>query len=157
MFLSINDGRLPEASTDNSAGLDVFINETVEIWAGFQEVVKLGIKLDLEEVKKLEIAHNHFLDLRVRSSMRLRGLSSLGDGVIDLDYPEEFKMVIHNHNRDGRVQFRKGDKIGQLILIQHNERATYKYRQTTEQRAGGFGSTDKTMTGEEFSEMFKGK
>ena len=141
MFISIDGGILPKASTKYSAGIDVFINETVEIWAGFQEVVKLGIKLDLEKVKKLEIEHNHFLDLRVRSSMRLRGLSSLGDGVIDLDYPDEFKMVIHNHNRDGRVKFKKGDKIGQLILMKHNPHHTWQYRTTEQERNGGFGSS----------------
>lgn len=141
MFLSINGGKLPEASTMGSAGLDCFINHDLTIWAGFYEFASLGIKLDLEEIKKLDIQNNHFLDLRVRSSMRIKGLSSLGDGVVDLSYPLELKMIIFNHNRNGEIHFKKGDKIGQLILIQHNERATWKYRQTDTERNGGWGST----------------
>ena len=143
MFISINGGRLPEASTKYSVGLDVFANEECDVWSGFTEVIKLGIKLDLEEIKKLDIAHNHFLMLSVRSSMRVRELSSLGEGIIDLSYPDEIKIILHNHSKNGMIKVKKGDKIGQLILMQHNERATWKYRQTDIQRDGGFGSTGK--------------
>ena len=143
MFISINDGRLPESSTINSAGLDVFANEDCDVWAGFTEIIKLGIKLDLDEIKKLDIAHNHFLMLSVRSSMRVRELSSLGEGIIDLSYPDEIKIILHNHSKNGMIKIKKGDKIGQLILMQHNERATWKYRKTDTQRDGGFGSTGK--------------
>ena len=141
MFISINGGRLPESSTVNSAGLDVFANEDSDIWSGFTDIIRLGIKLDLEEIKKLDIAHNHFLMLSVRSSMRARELSSLGEGIIDLSYPDEIKIILHNHSKNGMFKVKKGDKIGQLILMQHNERATWKYRQTDIQRDGGFGST----------------
>ncbi len=141
MFISINDGRLPESSTINSAGLDVFANEDCDVWAGFTEVIKLGIKLDLDEIKKLDIAHNHFLMLSVRSSMRVRELSSLGEGIIDLSYPDEIKIILHNHSKNGMIKVKKGDKIGQLILMQHNERATWKYRQTDVERIGGWGSS----------------
>lgn len=141
MFLSVNGGKLPEASTKFSAGLDVFANEDCDVWAGFTEIIKLGIKLDLEEIKKLDIAHNHFLMLSVRSSMRVRELSSLGEGIIDLSYPDEIKIILHNHSKNGMIKVKKGDKIGQLILIQHNDRATWKYRQTDVERTGGFGSS----------------
>ena len=143
MFISVDGGKLPECSTVGSAGLDVFANEDSDVWAGFTEVVKLGIKLDLEEIKKLDIQNNHFLMLSVRSSMRIREISSLGEGVVDLSYPDELKMILHNHSKNGMIKIKKGDKIGQLILIQHNERATWKYRQTDTQRNGGFGSTGK--------------
>lgn len=141
MFISINDGRLPESSTINSAGLDVFANEDCDVWAGFTEIIKLGIKLDLDEIKKLDIAHNHFLMLSVRSSMRVRELSSLGEGIIDLSYPDEIKIILHNHSKNGMIKIKKGDKIGQLILMQHNDRATWKYRQTDVERIGGWGSS----------------
>ncbi len=141
MFISVDDGRLPEAATIGSAGVDVYANENCNIWAGFTEVVKLGIKLDLEEIKKLDIQNNHFLMLSVRSSMRLREISSLGEGIVDLSYPYEIKMILHNHSKNGMIKIKKGDKIGQLILMQHNERATWKYRQTDTKRNGGWGST----------------
>lgn len=141
MFISINGGKLPESSTINSAGLDVFANEDCDIWSGFTEVIKLGIRLDLDEIKKLDIAHNHFLMLSVRSSMRVRELSSLGEGIIDLSYPDEIKIILHNHSKNGMIKIKKGDKIGQLILMQHNDRATWKYRKTDVERIGGWGSS----------------
>lgn len=141
MFISVDGGRLPECATIGSAGLDVFANENCDIWSGFTEVIKLGIKLDLKEIKRLDIQDNHFLMLSVRSSMRVRELSSLGKGIIDLSYPDELKIILHNHSKSGMIKIKKGDKIGQLILMQHNSSATWKYRQTDVERTGGFGSS----------------
>lgn len=92
MFLSIDGGKLPQAGTKFSAGLDVFANEEIDVWAGFTEVVKLGIKLDLDFIKKHDLQINHYLALEVRSSMRMKELSSLGTGIIDLDYISNCKL-----------------------------------------------------------------
>ena len=73
--------------------------------------------------------------------MRVRELSSLGEGIIDLSYPDEIKIILHNHSKNGMIKIKKGDKIGQLILMQHNDRATWKYRQTDVERIGGWGSS----------------
>ncbi len=143
MFISVDGGKLPQASTKYSAGLDVFANEDVEIWAGASEVVKLGIKLDLDYINKNDLQNNHFLMLEVRSSMRMKEISSFGVGIIDLDYQDEIKMIIHNHSKFSPVIIRKGDKVGQLLLMVHNPYATWKYRQTEQDRVGGFGSTGK--------------
>lgn len=141
MFISVDGGKLPECSTKFSVGLDVFANEEADVWAGFTEVVKLGIKLDLEFTKKHDLQINHYLALEVRSSMRMREISSLGTGIIDLDYPDEIKIVLHNHSKSGMIKFKKGDKIGQLILMQHNPHHTWQYRTTTDERIGGWGSS----------------
>ena len=143
MFISINGGRLPEASTKYSAGLDVFANEDIEIWSGFTEMIGLGITLDLEYINKTDLATNHYFALEPRSSMRVKELSSLGTGIIDLDYNKEIKIIIHNHSKNGRVAIHKGDKIGQLILMQHNPHHTWQYRTTDAERDGGFGSTNR--------------
>lgn len=143
MFVSINGGKLPEAATKGSAGIDVFTNEDVEIWSGFQVTAPLGIKLDLEFIQKNDMRDNFFLDLRVRSSMRLNGISSLGDGVVDLSFPDEIKIILFNHNQYGSVKFKKGDKVGQFILIPHNANYTWQYRQTDTERCGGFGHSGK--------------
>ena len=141
MFISIDGGILPKASTKYSAGLDVYANEEVELWSGFTEIIKLGIRLDLDFIKQNELCNNYYLALEVRSSMRAKELSSLGTGIIDMDYPDEIKIILHNHSKHGRVKICKGDKIGQLILMQHNPHYTWKYRTTEEERISGFGST----------------
>lgn len=141
MFLSVNGGRLPEASTKYSVGLDVFANEECDVWSGFTEVIKLGIKLDLDFIKKHDLQINHYLALEVRSSMRMREISSLGTGIIDLDYPDEIKLILHNHSKSGMIKFKRGDKIGQLILMQHNPHHTWDYRTTNAERTGGWGSS----------------
>lgn len=143
MFLSVNDGKLPEASTKFSAGLDVFANEEVDVWAGFTEIVALGFKFDLDYIVANDLQTNHYFALEPRSSMRMRELSSLGTGILDLDYGLECKMIIHNHAKNGLIKIKKGDKIGQLILMQHNPHHTWQYRQTEAERNGGFGSSGK--------------
>ena len=144
MFISINGGRLPEAGTKYSAGLDVYANEEVELWSGFTEFIPLGIKLDIDYIQKNDLQTNHYLALEIRSSMRARELSSLGTGIIDMDYTGEIKLILHNHSKHGRVKINKGDKIGQLILMQHNPHHTWQYRQTNDVRnEQGFGSTGK--------------
>ena len=146
-----NDARLPERATKYSAGVDVFANENVVIGAGETRLIGLGIALDEELVhealyRSVSMSRElwmslHYFALHIRSSLRAKGLTSLGTGVIDMDYRDEIKMVIHNpiarlvNFQDGYTealgtsdilaqtsigyQIKKGDKIGQLILCRH--------------------------------------
>lgn len=152
-----NDARLPERATKYSAKFDVFANEGAIIGAGETKLVPLGIALDVEmycfdKVSQLpydyvlrnniagydDFLKSHCFALHIRSLLRARGLTSLGTGIIDMDYRGEIKMVIHNPLRWGEVPvndnatvytkgvqhnasyvIKKGDKIGQLILCRH--------------------------------------
>ena len=126
MFKSINGGQLPQRATKYSAGFDVYSNEDVVIGAGETKLVGLGIALDdyeiwetmnyalnntrLNEIVKHPMyglateedmsifLQEHYFALHIRSSLRAKGLTSLGTGIIDMDfvYPNEIKMVIHN-------------------------------------------------------------
>ena len=103
MFKTIDGGKLPQRATRYSSGFDVFANEDKVIGAGCTELIGLGIALDIE-IKNNEFqiqhykrnANSHFLELHIRSSLRAKGLTSLGTGVSDIDYDQEIKMVIHN-------------------------------------------------------------
>jgi len=103
--------------------------------------------------------NSHYLELDPRSSLRKKGLI-VGVGKIDLDYPDEIKMIIHNptkpyvittsyYNGEGtkrgyvahtdKFVIKKGDKIGQITLLEHK---SYLFGiQTEDERTGGFGST----------------
>lgn len=178
MFKSINGGQLPQRATKYSAGFDVFANGDVVIGAGETKLVGLGIALDIEYFKNgdlyprgkfrpkslTNIMEQHYFALHIRSSLRAKGLTSLGTGVVDIDYRDEIKMVIHNpinlyqpkfYNQnnyeryalqkqvaiDNDYTIKKGDKIGQLILCRHEGWLLSSEYTKDDERNGGFGST----------------
>ena len=135
---------------------------------------------------------SHYLQLMLRSSLAAKGLMlGNGVGVIDLDFADEIKMIIHNSNKEesvslyvhdldcissysqgwndaldkrdaitnkatvmskqlqalkdtintGAFLIKKGDRIGQLVLLEHK---SYLFGiESEDERVGGFGSTDK--------------
>lgn len=98
----------------------------------------------------------HYFALHIRSSLRAKGLTSLGTGVVDIDFRDEIKMIIHNPftgfdddaNPTGGTgwsiyRIKKGDKIGQLILCRHEGWLLPTEYTKDKERSGGFGSTDK--------------
>lgn len=151
---------LPTAKTKKSAGFDICTIEDFTIYANQTLLIKTGIALDTDsqyEHLLTEGAKNglffdksrweffletHYFDLKPRSSIRRKGLSFLSDGTIDMDYKQEIGILLHNHNREGFIDFKKGDAIGQLILVQHSGSILSNYIQQNE-RSGGWGSTDK--------------
>ena len=178
-----DDAKLPCRSTRHSAGFDVFSNEDVVIGAGCTELIGLGIAIDLEQIEWLfykgdiqkkengkyhkterldnnlmnKFLSQHYLELHIRSSLRVKGLTSLGTGIIDIDYPDEIKIVVHNPitlngyniNNDGCLcppnssgldyTINKGDKIGQCTLKEH--KGFLLGIESDAERVSGFGST----------------
>lgn len=172
MFKSISGGKLPERATKFSAGFDVFSNEDVVIGAGETKLIGLGISIDDDLYdylycynERMEVNYdsddclskvhyfktNHYFALHIRSSLRAKGLTTLGTGIIDMDfvYPNEIKMIIHNPiNRFGdfpilsdEYEIKKGDKIGQLILCRHEGWLLPSEYTKDDERTGGFGSS----------------
>ena len=174
------DAILPKRQTLFSAGFDVFANEDKVIAAGQTELIGLGIAIDLEQIKGrfigaylsdngadeyfdehafTEFKERHYFELHIRSSLRVKGLTSLGTGVIDMDFDQEIKMVMHNPvtlegysiddgyrlcvptSCDYSYKINKGDKIGQLILLPHAGYLIPSDYTLDNERAGGFGSS----------------
>jgi len=174
MFKKVTeDAILPTRGSKYAACVDVYANEDVVIEAGETQVVGLGIAIDLEildgrlfiadmymnaknhrEMENIfeEFLKSHYLQLSLRSSLGKKGLIlPNGVGVIDLDYRDEIKMVIHNpvdivtvyslqeNSNPSFIEIKKGDKIGQITLLEHK---SYLFGiDTDEERVGGFGST----------------
>ena len=143
-----DDAMLPKAQTELSAGYDVYANADVTIEAGQTKLVPLGIALDLS-TETLEAQKGLYVGLYLRSGLGAKGLIlPNGVGIIDIDYKDEIKQIIHNPLTDSAgyenktFKIKKGDRVGQLILHKHYgfEVLDDKYRKST-QRAGGFGST----------------
>ena len=181
MFKILKDYCTPKRGTKYSAYVDLFSAEDVTIGAGETKVIKLGVKLDLDllkenmtkysmlsSIKSNEIfdllCKRHYLEVALRSSLAVKGLIiANGIGIIDLDYPDEIGLIVHNpvninkgfyttgeHSTDLHIRtdfkdktsfnISKGDKVAQCTLKEH--KGYLMGYETETLRTGGFGSTD---------------
>lgn len=184
MFKVLVEGYEPTRGSKHSACVDLHASEDVVIGAGETKLVGLGVAIDKDKLDKAiyrELVHivgiedadhpsvekdafedmwlnSHYLQLMLRSSLGKKGLIlPNGVGIIDLDYEDEIKMIIHNpltgvlfRNYDGGTQInnvresyaiKKGNRIAQITLLEHK---SYLFGiETEEKRVGGFGSTNK--------------
>ncbi|PHQ88501.1 MAG: hypothetical protein COB42_06820 [Sulfurimonas sp.] len=180
MFETLENGTPPTRGSKYSACVDLYASLDVVIGAGETKVIGLGVCLDFEKIREIAIKsifdidmytqeeinsyhiHNfknsHYLQLMLRSSLGAQGLIlPNGVGIIDLDYKDEIKMIVHNpftpvhfyHDKDMKMIF-KGRKdtsikinaedcIAQITLLEHK---SYLFGiDTEEERTGGLGST----------------
>ena len=137
------DFKLPERSTKFSAGYDFYAPEDIQVPGnGAITYVKTGVKIKMQE--------DEFLLLANRSSNPGKKELVLmnGVGIIDSDY-------YNNPDNDGEIAFafsslnptgsfiKKGDKIGQGIIMKFIKTEDDFSSNPTVTRTGGFGSTDK--------------
>ena len=177
MFEILEEYCTPKRGTKYSAYVDLFAKEDVIIGAGETKVIKLGVKLDLEKLLNNvgytertptlqdRFLKSHYLEVALRSSLGVKGLIiSNGIGIIDLDYPDEIGLIVHNPLQissrkyenlvSGGVRYlndsyvsnrgfaiKKGDKVAQCILKEH--KGYLMGYETETLRTGGFGSTGK--------------
>lgn len=177
MIKALYEHTTPKRATKYSAYIDLFSAEDVIIAAGETKIVKLGVKLDLDSLYRSWYFYpeqnnisgswemflkSHYLEIALRSSLGVKGLIiSNGIGIIDLDYPDEIGLIVHNPTSDvtkhdykdrivklcgqskqhpfGHFVIKKGDKVAQACLKEHK---SYLLGYETETiRTGGFGST----------------
>ena len=164
MFEILEECCTPKRGTKYSAYIDLFSAEDVIIGAGETKVIKLGVKLDLEEIinGNDEVYNNpdkflksHYLEVALRSSLGAKGLIiANGIGVIDLDYPNEIGLIVHNPTKiayekaedtsgyvecDDNFIINKGDKVAQCTLKEH--KGYLLGYESDVVRVSGFGST----------------
>ena len=108
MLKVIDGGFEPVRATKYSAYVDLFAKEDVIIGAGETKIVKLGVKLDLDDLYRSwyfyteqnnisgsweMFLRTHYLEVALRSSLAVKGLIiSNGIGIIDLDYISHCKI-----------------------------------------------------------------
>lgn len=156
MFKVLNEVCQPTRATKYSAMVDLYAREDVVIGAGETKIVPLGVKISEDGLQKLLVnsgrefmddyfKKSHYLELHPRSSLRAKGLI-IGVGVIDLDYPDEIGLIVHNpiandikHNSNGDYTINKGDKVSQCTLMEH--KGYLLGIESDTERNGGFGST----------------
>lgn len=187
MLKVLDEACTPTKGSKFSACIDLRASEDVVIGAGETKMIGLGVCIDedelietaLHDIRTEQALYPHidytrfcseekyemfkkanYLQLMLRSSLGKKGLIlPNGVGIIDMDYRDEIKMIIHNPikracfgvNEVGKYDFeadvwqeyeiKKGDRIAQITLLEHK---AYLFGiDTEEERDGGFGSTDK--------------
>ena len=170
MFKILKDFCEPVRSTKYSAYVDLFSAEDVIIGAGETKVIKLGVKLDLDKLYKSWYFYteqnnisgswdmylrSHYLEVALRSSLAVKGLIiANGTGKVDLDYPNEIGLIVHNpidlnficdylansdYKKYSNFKIKKGDKVAQCTIAPH-EGFLMGYESDVV-RVSGFGST----------------
>ena len=174
MFKVLTEGCEPTRGTKYSACVDLYSIEDVAIGIGETKVVGLGVAINEEELEKIiyenrgkssiafstSFLNTHYLQVALRSSLGKEGLiMPNGVGIIDMDYRDEIKIIIHNPykldptaywgtDRDKadevfRVKntftINKGQRIAQITLLEHKSELFCINSDVV--RDGGFGST----------------
>lgn len=113
---------------------------------------------------------SHFFELKLRSSLAVKKglIISNGVGEIDIDYPDEIGLIVHNPIRQNGpyeaelkedeisastsymkfignyVTIEAGERVAQIKLMPHKNYLMPDEYKSTEKRTGGFGSTNKS-------------
>ena len=183
MFKTINEGQMPTRGSKYSAAVDLYASHDCTITAGETKLVGLGVCIDADGLKTVsdrdlenecgkpideiigmvdgdeDIVYfegfkaSHYLQLMLRSSLSKHLVIANGVGIVDLDYPGEIMIRVHNSltlgsflddscvDMDKSFEIKKGDRIAQVTLLPHKG---YLFGiESDEERIGGFGSTDK--------------
>lgn len=131
---------LPRRSTKNSAGYDFFAPEDTVFPAKKLTRVMTGIKCELMPDQVLILANRS-------SNPSKKGLIlASGIGVIDADYygnpDNDGEMGFEFYNiLDEDVVIKKGERLGQGIIIKFDKTEDDYISNLCERRVGGFGST----------------
>lgn len=174
MFEVLDSMCEPVRSTKYSAYVDLFAKEDCTIGAGETKIIKLGVKLDLDALYRSWYFYteqnnisgswemflkSHYLEVALRSSLGVEGLIiANGIGIIDLDYPDEIGLIVHNPLKIEMFGYsqrevpavdlaptnfiiKKGDKIAQCTLKKH--KGFMMGYESDVVRTSGFGSTGK--------------
>ena len=135
-----DDIRLPKRATSNSAGYDFFALEDCILPAKQFTRVMTGVKC--------ELLPNQMLMLANRSSNPSRKglILANGIGIVDSDYYEnldndgEIGFEFYNIS-DTDVIIRKGERLGQGVILKFDRTEDDYIFSRRERRTGGWGST----------------
>ena len=142
MYLKIKrlhpDAEIPIRAYNGDLGFDLFALETVVIQPGQTVTAKTGVACSFPE------GWGAFI--KPRSSQGKASIDIFG-GVVDNGYRGEIGVLLHNAIQSDTdvetVIYRKGEKIGQLVLVQVFPGQVVEVQELDDTTRGnkGFGST----------------
>jgi len=126
----------PVYQTPGAAGADLCCSEDFELAPLERKLVPTGLRIAVPEGFEAQV--------RPRSGLAIRhGIAMVNSpGTIDSDYRGEIKLILINLG-DSAVQFRKGERIGQIVIcpVVRADWTVVDRLDETERGSGGFGST----------------
>lgn len=134
--IEYHDLEVPQRSTLYSAGYDLRTPIRFVIPAHSRLLVPTGVTCKLAEDEYLAIVPRSGLALK-------KGITVLNSpGTVDSDYyPNDIGVILYN-TTDEDVEFQRGDKIAQAILLKYYKTEDDSPVDVT--RIGGFGSTGRS-------------
>ncbi len=126
--------RIPERAHPTDAAYDLY--------AAKNEVVKPYCQAKVPTGIAMQIPQGWYGDIRPRSSMFSKGYDV--SGVIDSGYRGEIMVILQN-NSEKPCYIAKGERIAQMILLQHGsvDFIEVDALDGSDRGTGGFGSTGK--------------
>jgi dUTP pyrophosphatase len=133
---------MPERAHQGDACLDVFANESVDIYPGATTKISLGFALD--------IPPGYCVEVHGRSGHDLRGEFEVISGIVDATYRGEVSAIVRGVVRgNGRfimenpVRIAAGDKIAQMLLVKVEPLPVVQVDELSATQRGehGFGSS----------------
>ena len=143
IVLMNNNAIIPTRASKESAGLDLYSSNDIDIEAGSIKKVNTRICISLLQ--------NSYGSIRHKSSLASKGLLTLGR-VIDRDYTGEIIVIMTSLIET--IKIKKEQKIAQLIVsnIMYPEIKKVKSLKKTERNNKGFGEMDKIDSIKKFSD-----
>lgn len=135
----------PYYETSLSSGFDIRASVDAILNAGDVAAIPTGLFLAKPNwfVRFLSRWFVFELQIRSRSGLALKNRVNVmnSPGTVDLDYPNEIKVILHNCTQAPFV-VKHGDRIAQVVVaISLRARGDVSVKNT--KRTGGFGSTGK--------------
>ena len=123
---------------ESDAGNDLFALEDFTLFKGQTRMVRTGVAISVPDHCYAQIAS--------RSGLAKKSIFVTG-GVIDVGFCGEVCVLLNNFSNEA-VQFKKGDKIAQLIFLPIVEVSFKQVDALKPTRRGskGFGSSDQPKT-----------
>jgi dUTP pyrophosphatase len=134
--------KIPTKGSDYAAGYDLYALNDVTIPAKGKRIVKTGVAM---RIPRIQFPYAVYGSIRSRSGLSVKHGIEVGAGVIDCDYSDEVRVILHNHG-EGVYFVEAGDRIAQLVLEVHLLTDVKEVKELSDidtNRTGGFGSTGK--------------
>jgi dUTP pyrophosphatase len=128
---------LPQRAHPGDAGSDLYITADTELQPGERAVVGTGVCIALPD------GYAGFVHPRSGLAARYGVTVVNAPGTVDAGYRGEIKVILLNTDAEHPVQFRRGDRIAQLV-IQKVERPVFREVENlpgSQRGDGGHGST----------------
>lgn len=143
----VNDGKMPEKATDNSACYDVFARE-IEKVADDTYYVKLGFKATPDKEFKIVLVPRSSI---TKTDWILQNSPGQGDPDFYLEYQARFKAFPNGYDKKANkltyseFPYNVGDRVAQMYIsyIHNLHFSQVKNVNKSTNRSGGFGSTGK--------------